>query len=214
MIQIQTSGHLLLVLVAITASTASHHQPLKQLKQSNSPPSSHSTTISAQHHQHTQAIKKNTFSSFFVQSPALSHQQCILPAPAPSTTQMITMQSNSHHSHHTGPSVNDDYSCTNMIQTSGHFYFYCNHSTASHHLPLKQLQQRSNSSRSHTTICQWLLHHQHQQPHSNTTISKLLQQTTALPSTPHFKLFPAPTTTQTPKNFSTAPPTTPTKSLP
>ena len=54
-----------------------------------------------------------------------------------------------------------------MIQTSGHFYFYCNHSTASHHLPLKQLQQRSNSSRSHTTICQWLLHHQHQQPHSN-----------------------------------------------
>ena len=197
----------------LAARTASHHQPLKQLKQSNSSPSSHShTTISARHHQHsTQATSRRTHSH-----PWCNHQQCILPAPAPSTTQMI-MQSNSHHSHHTAHRPicqwwlflhQHNSNIWPLLVQSQH--------CASHHSPLKQeLQQRSNSSRSHTTVCQWLfLHHQHQQPHSNTTISKLLQQTTALPSTPHFKLFPAPTTTQTPKNFSTAPPTTPTKSLP
>jgi len=89
-----------LVLVAITASTASHHQPLKQLRQSNSPPSSHSTTISAQHHQHTQAIKKNTwFLSSLLQSPAM-HPPSTTPHQHPAPTQMIK-QSNTHHSHST-----------------------------------------------------------------------------------------------------------------
>jgi len=177
----------------LAARTASHHQPLKQLKQSNSSPSSHShTTISARHHQHsTQATSRRTHSH-----PWCNHQQCILPAPAPSTTQMI-MQSNSHHSHHTAHRPicqwwlflhQHNSNIWPLLVQSQH--------CASHHSPLKQeLQQRSNSSRSHTTVCQWLLHHQHQQPPPastttfNHTISTLLQQTTALPSsTPQFKL--------------------------
>ena len=68
-----------------------HHQPpLKQLKQSNSP--SH-TTISAQHHQHTKAIKKNSIQaslwSYLLHSPAMN----------PSTT---------HHQHPAPPQIPND----------------------------------------------------------------------------------------------------------
>ena len=209
MIQIQTSGHLFLLQLQPglppTTNHSNNSSKATRPPPPTAPPFQHSTI-------NTPRPSRRTHSH-----PWCNHQQCILPAPAPSTTQMITMQSNSHHSHHTAHRPicqwwlflhQHDSNIWPLLVQSQH--------CASHHSPLKQeLQQRSNSSRSHTTVCQWLLHHQHQQPHSNTTISKLLQQTTALPFTPHFKLFPAPTTTQTtPKKFSTAPPTTPTKSLP
>ena len=138
------------------------------------------------HHQHTKAINKNIQTWCLPAPPTTSTQH-----PAP--TQMIK-QSNSHHSHHTGPSVNDDYFCiSTWFKHLATFIAITKLPPTTHHS--NQLQQRSNSSRSHTTVCQWLLHHQHQQPPPastttfNHTISTLLQQTTALPSsTPQFKL--------------------------